>query len=82
MYSVRVNNEDVETDTNSINVFLIDLELNKLLFKYTHRENPFISAVMMTEDKKWIISSDINGEIDFYRVRSTLSLPWLAARFQ
>ena len=53
-------------------VFLIDIAQKKLLYTYNHRETTsIISSVYMTNDLRWIVSSDIYGTMNFYSVKLT-----------
>eukprot|EP01084_Bolivina_argentea_P113823 202781_1 len=56
--------------TSKGRILIIDVSSNTLLYQYHHREtNCAITAVLMTTDLRWIISSDIYGAMNFYFVQ-------------
>ena len=51
-------------------VFVIDVKIKKLLYQYNHKDaTSIVTSVMMTDDLRWVISSDVYGEMYFYSVK-------------
>ena len=51
------------------NVYIIDTKLKKELFRYNHgKDTSLVSSILITDDLRWIVSSDIDGYLHFYYV--------------
>lgn len=51
-------------------VFVIDVKIKKLLYQYNHKDaTSIVTSVMITDDLRWVISSDVYGEMYFYSVK-------------
>eukprot|EP00485_Elphidium_margaritaceum_P005010 CAMPEP_0202692936 /NCGR_PEP_ID=MMETSP1385-20130828/7189_1 /ASSEMBLY_ACC=CAM_ASM_000861 /TAXON_ID=933848 /ORGANISM="Elphidium margaritaceum" /LENGTH=1069 /DNA_ID=CAMNT_0049348545 /DNA_START=13 /DNA_END=3222 /DNA_ORIENTATION=+ len=67
--SLHVEGELLLVGTTRGRVFVIDVRTKKSLYVYNHKlSTSIVTSVFMTGDLRWIVSSDVYGEMHFYAV--------------